>query len=85
MAVPQTPATALTVMASLYVGDLSPYITETELYEAFDNEKKTLASVRVCRDTNTGRSLCYGYANFSSTDDGTVLISLLIFSCLLRR
>ncbi|PRQ43716.1 putative polyadenylate binding protein [Rosa chinensis] len=76
MAVPQTPATALAVMASLYVGDLSPYITETELYEAFENEKKTLASVRVCRDTNTGRSLCYGYANFSNTDDAIRAIEL---------
>lgn len=72
MAVPQTPTTTLAVTASLYVGDLHPYTTDTELYEAFNNENRTVASVRVCRDTTTGRSLCYGYVNFVNTDDGTV-------------
>ena len=77
MAVPQTPASTLAVTASLYVGDLSPYTTENDLYEAFNNESKTLASVRVCRDTNTGRSLCYGYVNFVNTDDGTSLVFII--------
>lgn len=76
MAVPQTPTTTLAVTASLYVGDLHPYTTDTELYEAFNNENRTVASVRVCRDTTTGRSLCYGYVNFVNTDDAIRAIEM---------
>lgn len=61
-AVPATPA-------SLYVGDLHPDVNDGVLYEAF-KEFKTLASVRVCLDSSTGRSLCYGYVNFVSPQDG---------------
>lgn len=61
-----------TVTASLYVGDLHPSVTESLLYDAFA-EFKSLTSVRLCKDVSTGRSLCYGYANFLSRQDGTVL------------
>ncbi|KAG8479872.1 hypothetical protein CXB51_029596 [Gossypium anomalum] len=53
---------------SLYVGDLHPDITDGTLFDAF-NEFKGISSVRVCRDSSTGRSLCYGYVNFSSLQD----------------
>ncbi|XP_039059056.1 disease resistance protein RPV1-like [Hibiscus syriacus] len=67
MAVPT--AVMLTAsMVSLYVGDLHPVITDGTLFNAF-NSFKGISSVRVCGDSSTGRSLCYGYVNFSSLED----------------
>ncbi|GAU15989.1 hypothetical protein TSUD_338600, partial [Trifolium subterraneum] len=61
--------------ASLYVGDLHPDISDGQLHEAF-SDFKTLASVRICRDSSTGRSLCYGYVNFLSPQDAIRAIEL---------
>ncbi|KAE8664167.1 Polyadenylate-binding protein 7 [Hibiscus syriacus] len=55
-------------MVSLYVGDLHPDTTDGTLFDSF-NAFKGISSVRVCRDSSTGRSLCYGYVNFSSLED----------------
>jgi polyadenylate-binding protein len=60
--------------ASLYVGDLHPDVSDGQLHEAF-SDFKTLASVRICRDSSTGRSLCYGYVNFLSPQDGKYITS----------
>ncbi|GLT25780.1 hypothetical protein SLA2020_008890 [Shorea laevis] len=54
--------------ASLYVGDLHPDVNDGHLIDAF-SEFQSLASVRVCRDSTTGKSLCYGYVNFISAQD----------------
>ncbi|PPD93197.1 hypothetical protein GOBAR_DD09901 [Gossypium barbadense] len=67
MAVPSA-VTLPASTVSLYVGDLHPDITDGTLFDAF-NEFKGISSVRVCRDSSTGRSLCYGYVNFSSIQD----------------
>ncbi|XP_057438216.1 polyadenylate-binding protein 7 [Lotus japonicus] len=72
MAVP--PSVAATP-ASLYVGDLHPDISDAQLHDAFA-EFKNLASVRVCRDSSTGRSLCYGYVNFLSPQDAMQAIEV---------
>ncbi|KAE9590885.1 hypothetical protein Lalb_Chr20g0112331 [Lupinus albus] len=73
MAVP--PPTVAISPASLYVGDLHPDVSEGQIFELF-SEFKSLASVRVCRDTSTGKSLCYGYVNFVSLQDAIRAIEL---------
>lgn len=58
-------------LSSLYVGDLDFNVTDSQLYEYF-NEVCQVVSVRVCRDAATNTSLGYGYVNYSNSDDGFV-------------
>ncbi|KAK8636047.1 hypothetical protein V6N13_004757 [Hibiscus sabdariffa] len=68
MAVPMV-VTLPASMVSLYVGDLHPNIVDETLFDV-SKKFKGITSVHVCRDSSIGRSLCYGYANFSSLQDG---------------
>uniref|UniRef100_A0A7N0SVC4 Uncharacterized protein n=1 Tax=Kalanchoe fedtschenkoi TaxID=63787 RepID=A0A7N0SVC4_KALFE len=63
-----SPANAANAKSSLYVGDLHPDIVHEQLFQAF-SDLKSLASVRVCRDLRSSKSLGYGYVNFDSADD----------------
>lgn len=64
---------------SLYVGELDPSITEAMLFEIF-NQIGPVASIRVCRDVVTKRSLGYAYINFHNTSDGNRALNELNYT-----
>jgi len=70
--------------ASLYVGDLHPDITESQLYDVF-KLNGAIASIRVCRDTVTRRSLGYAYVNFHTVADAERAIAALNYKDLKGR
>ncbi|KAG6907840.1 hypothetical protein DXG01_007222 [Tephrocybe rancida] len=81
---PAPTSAAAAPSASLYVGELDPTVTEAMLFEIF-NMIGPVASIRVCRDAVTRRSLGYAYVNYLNANDGERALEQLNYSLIKNR
>ncbi|KAI9226061.1 MAG: hypothetical protein DHS80DRAFT_19341 [Piptocephalis tieghemiana] len=79
-----TTTSAPSTTASLYVGELDASVTEAMLFELF-NFVGPVASIRVCRDAVTRRSLGYAYVNYHNRLDGERALETLNYTSIKGR
>jgi len=82
--IPPGSTTSTAPSASLYVGELDPSVTEAMLFGIF-NMIGPVASIRVCRDAVTRRSLGYAYVNYLNAADGEQALEQLNYSLIKNR
>eukprot|EP00520_Triparma_pacifica_P014640 CAMPEP_0118658260 /NCGR_PEP_ID=MMETSP0785-20121206/14473_1 /TAXON_ID=91992 /ORGANISM="Bolidomonas pacifica, Strain CCMP 1866" /LENGTH=648 /DNA_ID=CAMNT_0006551265 /DNA_START=43 /DNA_END=1986 /DNA_ORIENTATION=+ len=70
--------------ASLYVGDLALDVNEGLLFEIF-NAVGPVASIRVCRDAVTRRSLGYAYVNFHQVSDAERALDTMNYTMIKQK
>lgn len=78
-AAPARAAAAGFKSSSLWVGDLNPSVSETDLFDIF-NAVAPVSSIRVCRNVATRESLGYAYVNFQTPVDAEKAMGELNFS-----
>ncbi|XP_070824735.1 polyadenylate-binding protein 1-like [Chaetodon trifascialis] len=71
-------------LASLYVGDLHPDVTEAMLFQKF-SPAGPIMSIRVCRDIITRRSLGYAYINFQQPADAECALDTMNYDVIKGR
>jgi len=81
---PTSAAPANPNSASLYVGELDTSVTEAMLFELFSSIGQ-VASIRVCRDAVTRRSLGYAYVNYNNGNDGEKALEELNYTLIKGR
>ncbi|HUK53120.1 MAG TPA: RNA-binding protein [Candidatus Binatia bacterium] len=64
-------------MAKLYVGNLAYEVTDDGLQQVFAGKGFQVASARVIRDADTGRSRGFGFVELNSNEDATRAITEL--------
>jgi len=69
---------------SLYVGDLESNVTESILFDTF-RKVGPVASIRVCRDSSTRRSLGYSYVNYHRVEDAERALDTLNYTSIGER
>ena len=70
--------------ATLYVGNLHPDVTELTLYDIFSKAVIVL-SIRICKDTVTGKYLGYAYVNFKYYLDALSALDTFNFEIIFGR
>ena len=67
------------VSTTLYVGDLEPTVTDSQIYDLFHQIDPVL-SARICKDVTTNSSLGYAYVIFSTVESATRALDQLNFT-----